>query len=186
MFIGAGVRLKRHHPTARVFTFRLETNDTSVFHQLKCTLPKVQMQYVRLTGQKVVADAEPFHRSDDAFNIPCRYIICQVSNSVIALLKGVQHFSTKFCALRIHFAGWFVVAIEKPNLGVKIPAVIVEWIVNRERSIKSFDFFEILVLELHKTDDNIGYLHASIVDVVLHFYLLASRLHNTHKSVAQD
>ena len=41
-------------------------------------------------------------------------------------------------------------------------------------------------LEMHQADNNIGHLHAGVVDVILHIDLLPGRPQQSHKGIAQD
>ncbi len=43
-----------------------------------------------------------------------------------------------------------------------------------------------LVLQMHEPNHDVGYLHARVVDVVLHVDLLACGAEQAHKGVAED
>ena len=73
------------------------------------------------------------------------------------------------------------------DFGVEVPAVVID----------SLPFFlqlgeqllhsgEVQVFEVSEADDDVGYLHAGVVDVVLHVDALACGFEQAHEGVSQD
>ena len=47
------------------------------------------------------------------------------------------------------------------------------------------DVLEVVLLELAEADDDVGHLHAGVVDVVLHFDRVAAEAQHAHERVAE-
>ena len=70
--------------------------------------------------------------------------------------------------------------IERGDLGVEIPAVVVEL------ARKGPDFLQVLFFQIHEADHHVGDLDAGIVDIILDFHPLADRPQQASKGVAQN
>ena len=82
----------------------------------------------------------------------------------------------------IHFAADVAVPIEEADFGVEIPAVVIKRVVFGKRRIESFDLVEILLLDVQKTNHNVGNLDAGVVDVVLDFDTIARGFQDVEKT----
>ena len=79
-------------------------------------------------------------------------------------------------------------------LGVEIPAVVVDGCCVAGRALGALfaisdegaDFGGGLVFKVHEPDDDVGNLHAGVVDVVLHVDFLAGGAEKVDKGVAKD
>src|SRR6185436_14647941 len=109
----------------------------------------------------------------------------QLSRRIVTRLDRVQYVVAELRLFRIHRTVRITLAIEETDARVKIPAVVIKWIVFGERSIERLDRFEILLLDVNKTHDDVGNLHTSVVDVVLDFDSIAGCGQNANKRVAK-
>jgi len=146
----------------------------------------MQVQDFRLAREQIVTNAESLHRVDDALDVACGDVIGEHCDRVVAaFFKRVQHFVTQFQLVGIHVSRGVAVAVEETDLRVEIPAVIVEWMVFRERRIERFDPLEVHLLDMKKSDDDVSHLDAGVVDVILDFDAVAGSLQDAYEGVAQ-
>src|SRR5207249_2458888 len=92
MLVRAGVRLKWHYPTTPIAAFAFEMDDAAFFHQLKRTLPKVQVQNFRLARQQIVTDAETFHRVENLLDVAGGDIVGKFSRGIVSFLNRMENF----------------------------------------------------------------------------------------------
>ena len=90
MFIAAGMLFERHDPAAGVAAIRFISNSAKLFHLLKSLVPKMQMKYLRFAGKEVIPNSKPFHRRQNAFDIPGRDVIGQLGRRIVTRFKRVQ------------------------------------------------------------------------------------------------
>src|SRR5262245_42902998 len=89
---------------------------------------------------------------------------------IATFLNVLQSYSSKPGILR-------TLLVERRDLGIEIPAVVVEL------ARDGLDFGQRLLLEMLKSDNHIGDLHAGIVDVVLHFNLTRAETEQARERV---
>ncbi len=94
VLVAALVRVPRHHPAAFVSAFVDVMDHAELLHRLKRLVPKMQVQYLRLSRQQIVSDSQPFHGVGDAFDVAGRDIISEFRSRVAAFLDQVQHLGT--------------------------------------------------------------------------------------------
>ena len=120
----------------------------------------MQAQDVALPGQEVVADVQPGHRvdvaADDTLGDDCRHVGHRVAPS----LERVEGFGSEMQAVGVRF-------VPRGDLRVEVPAVVVESGLRGE----GLHLVESQRLQCLERDDDVGHLHAGVVDVVLDLYL---------------
>ena len=146
-----------HHPAALQSPLVLQEDGVLRFQNVERGRPEVQSQNVALVGEQVVLDVEPGHRLEmcphDALDDdrPDRGGV--VAAVLEILQRGSANRQTRAIAL-----------VPFGHARIQVPAVIVE-----PRGFSDApDVVERPVLDLAKPDDDVRYLHAGIVDVVLH------------------
>src|ERR1051326_6096757 len=117
VLVRAGMRFKRHYPTAAVSTLAFKMNHTSVFHQLKSALPEMEMQNLRLARQQVVADPEPLHRIQNLFDVSGGDVIGELSRMVVSRFDRVKNRDSQFWPGLVLFPLDIVVPIEQTDPG---------------------------------------------------------------------
>ena len=118
-------------------------------------LPEAQLQDVALPGEEVIIDAETPHNVQVVIHNLVGHLLGQFGYLIIPLFDEVEDLLL-FC-----LQGWILV-IELVDLGVEIPAEAVEG--------NSLGAFPLQVVE---ADDDIGHGSPGVVDVILHFYIIA-------------
>ena len=185
MFVRAGVRFKWHDPTAGVFAFSLKANYAGSLHQLESAFPKMQVENVRLARQQVVANPEPFHRTENALDVSRGDVIGKLSDWIVSGFQRVQHLGAQLQSLRIRIAGCFAASIEETDPGVEVPTVIIKRAVSGQGKVELLDVCERQVLDVHEADHHVSDLHAGVVDVVLDLDAFTSCEQNSHKRIAK-
>ena len=136
--------------------------------------PESQAQDVAFPGQQVVLDVSRCIVSR------CRRTMAsatRAANSAVSLPPCSMSCSVSLADLE----PGLVLLVPLGDAGVEVPAVVVEPRLRGERA----NLVERLVLERFEADDDVGDLHAGIVDVVLHFDGHAAEAQDPYQRVAQ-
>jgi hypothetical protein len=73
------------------------------------------------------------------------------------------------------------------DLGVEVPAVVIKTLSgSRKGGVQGLYRREVLVFQIHETDNNVGDLDPGVVDIVLDLDALSGRLEDALKRVAED
>jgi hypothetical protein len=166
------VGLHREDPAAGVLAFALQADRSRRLQQLEGALPEMQPQDVALAREQVVADAEPLHRRQVAVHDAGRDVGRELRVRVPAAFDGVQRLALQRLVLGTD-------RVEVGDAGVQVPAVVIE--LARDR----LHVGERLLLDVTEADDDVGHLHARVVDVVLHPDLAPAALQHAHEGVAE-
>ena len=132
------------------------------------------MQNLAFARENVIVDVQPQHRFQMRANDGVGDDVRHFRDRARAGFNGVQRLTAPVQRL-------FVGRVIGRSSGVEIPAEIIE---ARPRG-QLGDLGGRLVLEVMKADHDVGYLHARVVDVVLHLDLLAERAQHADEGVAQ-
>src|SRR6266498_1108040 len=97
----------------------------------------------------------------------------------------MQNVGAELQAVCMQLTSRIITAIEKPNLRVEVPTVVIEGPIGRKRTIERLDFGKAHFLDMHEADHDVGDLHAGIVNVILNLDTFISRLEYSHKRVTQ-
>src|SRR5258708_11051339 len=146
----------------------------------------MQVQNFRLASQQVVTNTQPLHGVENLLDVSRRDVIGQLGSRIIAFLDGVQNLGSQFHSLRICFTTASTFAIERSDSRVEIPAVVIKRAVGGKGMVYRLDVVERHVFDMHKADDDISYLHAGVVYVVLDFDAVPAGAQYVHKRVAQN
>ena len=123
------------------------------------------MQNLAFARQYVVDHAQPAHRAQMAEYDRVGHHVSQVGKLTVALLDGMQHLMTPgFLIFRMIFE-------MLRDSGVNVPAEIVEAIATG----KLRHFGRALPFKMPEAANDIGHLHAGVIDIVLHFGSLSGR-----------
>ena len=170
VFVGAGVvRIELgagapHDVAARVLALSLEAKHAALEHDGAGGVPEVQGDDLALAREEVVLDAEPLHGLEMTPKDVGGDEVGDGGGLVVALLEGVQRLEAKL------LAGGDLRRVGGVPLGdarVEVPAVEVEALIALEElGEQLLHAVEVLVFEVDEADDDVGDLHAGVVDVV--------------------
>src|SRR5216683_2778417 len=161
-----------HDVTVFVLAGGLEIEDALLHHQRTSGVPEVQAEDLALAGQEVVLDAEALHGFEMAAEDCGGDEIGDGGGLVASGLEGVEGVEANLLAggeLR------GVGGVPLRDARVEVPAVEVDALVRLHELGEEFaSAIEGLAFEMDEADDDIGYLHAGVVDVVLDADLVAA------------
>src|SRR6266404_2951766 len=180
------MRFEGHYPAAAIAAFAGEMNYAALFHQLKGSLPKMQMKNFRLAGQQIVTNAQTFHGVENLLDVSRRDIVGQFGSWVVALFDGVQNLDAQFRSVGIWLAVTATFAIERSYAGIEIPAIVIKRSIRAKEAVQRLDLVERHVFYVHEANHDVGDLDAGVVDVVLHFDAVPAGAQYVHKGVAQN
>ena len=179
-----GRRRPLHHPAALVLAFGFEIEHALRLQLLEGQVPELQVQNFALARQQVVFNAESQHR----FQVPpqdCRRNQLADRSDVISTALNLVQRIEPYLLSRLLFR--IVRFIPLRYARVEIPAVIIDALaLIGEPRHQRLHVTQRKALEMHQADDNIRYLHAGVVDVILDIDLLPRRPQQPYKRVAQD
>src|SRR5260370_38473258 len=127
----------------------------------------MQVQNFRLASQQVVTNTQPLHGVENLLDVSRRDVIGQLSSGIISFLDGVQNLSAELRPLGICFTIASTFAIERSDSRVEIPTVVIKRAVGGKGMVQRLDVVERHVFDIDKAHDDISYLHAGVVYVVL-------------------
>ena len=133
------------------------------------------MQDVALAGQDVVVHVDPTHRGEMAPDDLHRDCFSHLRRLVVALFDLLQ-------PLRAGLVFGIVLFVKTRRLGVEVPAVEIEL------SSRMFDqrpnFGEGSLLDVDEPHDDVGHLHAGVIDIVLDLNLTPCKPKDSDEGVS--
>ena len=135
----------------------------------------MQMENFALARQEVVFDIETIHGLEMTPQDGDRNHVGDGGTFIVAFLDRVQRLLADLQILLV-----FGVPLRDP--GVEVPAVVVEARLARQL----LDFRARFFLDIQKSHDHVGNLHAGVVDVVLNIHFPAGKPQQPDKRVAKN
>ena len=163
-----------HHPAAGEPAVGLEVDGALLLENLERVRPEPQAQDVAFPRQQVVLDVQTPHRLEVPPDNGVGDKGAHLGGRVAAVLDVVER-------LQAYGQPRLVGLVPLGDLRVEIPAVIVEARLRRQ----SAHLLERDPLERLEPDDDVGDLHAGVVDVVLHLDRHAAEAEHTDERVAE-
>ncbi len=159
---------------------------------LERSIPEMQMQNLALARQEVVFDAEAQHRLKMAAENGCRDKLGHFGGFVAAFFNRVQRGIAQLLARSVLFFAALLIPLRRAS--VEVPAEVVD---RRSMTFGAMsahfafgydgaDFGERSAFKMLKANDDIGYLNAGVVDVVLHVDFLPRSAQQANECIPED
>jgi len=148
----------------------------SLFQLGEGGIPEFQVKDFAFTGKQLVSDVEARHRAQMEANNRVGYDRAHRRRFAMTFFDGFQSCGTQRGGLR------FVLFIKLRDLGVQVPTPVVK----AGLRCKCADFGERFLSHVLKADDDVGDLHAGVVDIVLHLDVFTGVAQDTCDRVAQN
>ena len=168
---------RRHDPTALVLALVFEEDGLAFLEQFKGGGPELKVENFTFAGQDIVFDIETEHGFQVRFDDGVGDDVTKFGEIALTGFDGVE-------GIGAPGFGFGVLAVIRGGAGIEIPAEVIEarvGIGDECAHIGGRFLFKIV-----KAYDDVGYLDAGVIDVVLHFDLAAAVAEHADESVAQD
>ena len=179
VFLGFFLRVARgrklHDPATGVFPRGRELDGAALLQHFEGGVPEFQVQDFAFAREQIVIDAEAVERAQVAVHDGGSDDLAHFGRVAVAFFDVLERFVAQLQA-------GFILGEKVRDAGVKIPAEIIE----PGRVGESLHFGEGFLFEVKETEDDVGNLHAGIVDVILDLDAAAGVAQETRESVAQD
>ena len=162
-----------HDPAPLVPSLGLVVDCPGLFQEVEGVTPEIEVEDVALLGKEVVGNANATHGGQMTPDNGSGNVAGDVGGFSLACLDFPKGSAPQLAVLGNS-------VIERGDLGVEIPAVVVEL------AGEAPDFLQVLFFQIHEADHHVGDLDAGIVDIILDFHPLADRPEQASKGVAQD
>ena len=161
----------RHHPATLVLALSLKIEDAGLLHQRERRIPEFQMQNLALARQKIVLNVEAQHRFKMAAKNGGGDQLGHFGGFIAAMFNFVECVQANLLARGLFRIGSMLVPLRRA--GVEIPAEVID---GRGRSFRALrplfafsnkvaHFSQGFLLEMDESDNDVGNLNASVVDV---------------------
>ena len=168
-----GTVRERHQPAARTFAFGFEADRARGREPLEGFAKEVEPQDGALAGQEVIVDPDPAHRFQVARHDSACHEPSNLGSRAFPGFEFVQGLAAESLALGVF-------SEPAPDFGVEVPAGVVEGLGKVSNGIDR------QASQVDKTHDDIGQLHARVVDVVLDLHCPSQRAQKAGQDVAQN
>ena len=166
-----------HHPAAFVLSLCFKHHSVGALQHLEGALPEMEGDDVAFFRQEVVFDVQPQQR----LNVPLHDSPGDESREFrrvsFSTLDAMQRVEAPLLRLRM-------LRVIGCHPGVKIPAEVIK--ANLRIVDPLLDLCHAFLLQVLEGHDDIGDLHARVIDVVLRLHVMSQPLQAADQSVAED